>query len=305
MSTLIEVCGASHSGTTMLDLMLGNAPNAFSCGEVYQWFRPWRTHHFEIDCACGENPCPYWSRIQDVKENIFHREAFQRFGVDYVVDSSKDICWILDSNLWGAENRIRVTNLLIWKQPIALAHSYWKRGWSISDAIHGFVRYHTRFFETGLPFFTVYFPDLTREPKTKLEEICNVLGMNYFEGKESFWTKRHHHLFGSGGIRRQVQQGRSRIDTVQEFPDAFLTAIKPFAKEIEGEDIGLILSILREHDISNFISAEISFLPSGLVPNPSVKRPLWYYMDRIRRLYKRYFPEPWAPNLYVSQPNDQ
>jgi hypothetical protein len=43
---LILVCGAARSGTTMLDLMLGNSPDVFSYGEIYALFRPFRTHHF-------------------------------------------------------------------------------------------------------------------------------------------------------------------------------------------------------------------------------------------------------------------
>ena len=68
MPTLIKICGAARSGTTMLDLMLGNASDAFSCGEVNARFRPWRSHHFNPECRCGQNPCQIWAEIADVPE---------------------------------------------------------------------------------------------------------------------------------------------------------------------------------------------------------------------------------------------
>jgi LPS sulfotransferase NodH len=70
--TLILVCGTARSGSTMLDVMLGNAPDAFSCGEVSSWFRPYRKQHFQIECHCGQRPCPIWEKIKDIPENIFH-----------------------------------------------------------------------------------------------------------------------------------------------------------------------------------------------------------------------------------------
>lgn len=69
--TLINILGAGRSGTTMLDLMLGNDNNSFSLGEVHAWFRPFRKHHFEIDCNCGNKNCNYWTEVKNLKEKLF------------------------------------------------------------------------------------------------------------------------------------------------------------------------------------------------------------------------------------------
>jgi hypothetical protein len=58
MKKLINIYGTARSGSTMLDLILGNDPKGFSLGEVANWFYPWRTHHFDIKCGCGIYPCP-------------------------------------------------------------------------------------------------------------------------------------------------------------------------------------------------------------------------------------------------------
>jgi hypothetical protein len=176
VATLINVCGATRSGTTMLDLMLGNAPDAFSCGEVYAWFRPWKMHHFGLECRCGENPCPIWESIKNVPENQFHAIVFRELGVKFVIDSSKELCWLIDTQKWAVANGIKVFKLLLWQNPINLAYSHWKRDRGLADWRSEFVKYYTKFFETGLPFRSVCCDDLVSNPQGKLEEICAAGG---------------------------------------------------------------------------------------------------------------------------------
>lgn len=56
MATLINICGATRSGTTVPDLKLGNGRDAFSCGEAHALFRPWLLHHFRANWQCGQVP---------------------------------------------------------------------------------------------------------------------------------------------------------------------------------------------------------------------------------------------------------
>lgn len=73
----------------MVELMLGNDQRAFSLGEVYAWFRPFRTHHSKIICSCGQENC-LWDKLKNIKEHEFHKKAFEVLNVDILVDSSKN-----------------------------------------------------------------------------------------------------------------------------------------------------------------------------------------------------------------------
>ena len=94
---LVMVLGASHSGTTMLDLMLGNNDATFSTGEVWAAFHPWRKHHFDPTCGCGEKPCAIWEQLLSLPEADFHHAAATQNDMHNVVDSSKDLSWIIDA----------------------------------------------------------------------------------------------------------------------------------------------------------------------------------------------------------------
>jgi len=67
---VIQVGGTSYSGSTLLDLMLSNAEDAFSCGEVYALFRPHKPHHFNPDCSCQQAACKVWPEARRQGEKI-------------------------------------------------------------------------------------------------------------------------------------------------------------------------------------------------------------------------------------------
>lgn len=288
MAALVNVCGTTRSGTTMLDLMLGNTPDAFSCGEVYAWFRPWRKHHFRIECRCGQRPCPIWERIKDVRESRFHATVAEKLHVNYVIDSSKELCWLIDTQEWGVANGFKVFKLLLWKNPIDLAYSNWKRGTGLTGWRHEFVTYYNKFFQTGLPFRSVYFNDLVSDPQRKLSEICAAVGMPYFDGKERFWEKQHHHLFGSHGTYKQVVAKTSTIRASETFPPEFEAHIETLSRQIADDpEVQHILETLQQAEISSNGSFRTED-PSLLADKPY---PIWYYVRKVKQAFRRHFPE--------------
>jgi len=284
MPTLINVCGAARSGTTMLDLMLGHSPAAFSCGEVYARFRPWQAHHFHPRCRCGQDPCPVWERIGHGPQSRFHAHVCAELGVNFVVDSSKDLCWLLDTQKWALATGLRVYKILLWKRPLSLAYSHWKRTGDPHAWRREFVGYYTRFFETGLPFHSIYFNDLVANPPRMLAAICAAVGMPYFDGQERFWEKQHHHLFGSHGVYEQTVSPNPAIRASESYPPEFTAHIADLERRIEADaEIQRLLATLRRARIP----------PSGGFGPDSQRtgrKPYWYYLRRARQTAYRYWP---------------
>jgi len=286
--TLILVCGAARSGTTMLDLMLGNTDVAFSCGEIYAYFRPFRAHHFEPVCSCGDSACRIWTRIGDCPEERFHAEVFDRLGVRFVIDSSKDLRWVLDSNVWAQSADIAVANVLIWKEPMSLAFSHWKRGRPVGSFRRHFLNYYERFLRLGLPFVSVPYGELVSNPTVVLERLHRILGMPYETGREQFWEKQHHHFFGSAGTTSQARTGGSEIRAGENYPDAFVRAFSEFWREPDGDPrLARVIREIRTQDYSRI---------AGRVPDvPRIesghRKPVWYYRHSLKAIYRRRFPE--------------
>jgi hypothetical protein len=208
-------------------------------------------------------------------------------GVDFVIDSSKELCWVIDTQKWAVARGIKVFNLLLWKNPIDLAYSHWKRGRGLTDWRRPFVSYYSKLLETRLPFRSIYFNDLVSDPQRKLAEICAVVGMPYFDGKERFWEKQHHHLFGSHGVYRQVADKDSTIKASETFPPEFKAHLDTLSQQItEDSKVQQILETLQQAEISSsqeFSAEDQEFL----IGKPY---PLWYYAMKARQVFRRHFP---------------
>jgi hypothetical protein len=283
---LINICGTARSGSTMVDLMLGNDLRAFSLGEVHAWFRPFRTHHFKIVCSCGENNCP-WDKLKDLSELEFYQKCFSILDVDILVDSSKSLPWVIDNNIRARKEGFSVYNILLYKDPVSFFYSFWKRGISIEHARkYEFIIYYKRFFQANLPFISLNYNQLVSDPAKTLEQLCQILSIPYFEGKEKFWEKEHHHLFGSRGTRRQVENSKSKIRKNDEYPDEFKKIIPAIESDNENDKLfQSILSNLKAHEMQ-----EIDLL------NNTVYKPIWYYPLKVKQKIRRQFPEEWKYN---------
>jgi len=287
LKTLINICGSERSGSTMLDLILGNDPGAFSCGEVYALYHPWRKHHFRPVCGCGEE-CEYLQAFKGVRQEQFHNLLFEHFDYSWVVDSSKDLCWVVDNQNWVIRNGGRVLNLVIWKHPTTFCLSFLKRGEGPEHWRGVFLEYYRRFLETDLPFVSLCYDDFVNAPEDHLAKLCDLTGMNNFPGKMHFWEKTHHQLFGSGGTARQVQDGASEIFRRDENLDRFADEIKSVEKKLKGDIIvNEVIAALRKRELSlNEPGPEENFNTDR-----SGNKKLWYYSHKALLTFKRYFPE--------------
>ena len=68
---VVYIAGAGHSGSTVLDIALGNHPEIVSVGELHKLHRSgWKTAE-NRRCSCGEavHECPRWSAIRESWES--------------------------------------------------------------------------------------------------------------------------------------------------------------------------------------------------------------------------------------------
>ncbi len=282
--TLINIFGAGRSGTTMLDLMLGNDDKSFSLGEVHAWFRPYREHHFKIICSCGQNPCPYWEKIQNISEQEFHKKTFELLNVDFLIDSSKNLNWGIDNNIWGMHNDIRVYNILLYKNPINYIYSIWKRGEDVDKAVYRYTTYYQRFFQTHLPYVSIEYEELVKNTDDILKQLCKITGQKYFTKKKNFWEKVHHHAFGSMGTRKQIESGDSSIRENEIFPEEYQKLIPEIEKELQENK-----SFVRIHE--QLLSNDIKYGYKS--NNKSINKPFWYYLHNLKAFYRKNFPSKW------------
>jgi len=230
---IILVCGLSHSGTTLVDAMLGNDKNGFSCGELYSLYtKPPR----QLKCSCCvSGKCSFWSKLTTVPKSSIH-EYFLNY-YDFIVDSSKFLPWVEHSIKshhlhCGNLKEIKIVKLvLVQRTPEETFYSFWKRRMgrghgNIELFVRNSKRYYSNFLKLDFPFIQVSLNSLLKDPKEKnFQKLCAEVGIPWMNGKRAFWTDHRHRLHGSGkvaAIMRNLIPSKfyspPQLETIKNFP---------------------------------------------------------------------------------------
>lgn len=279
MSTLINILGAERTGSTMLDVMIGNGQDCFSVGEIAFWYRPMRDHDFKLNCSCKKENCEFWQERKKVKEkNIFNLLLKEN---RVVVDSSKSLVWVID-NFDYLNKKHEVFNIVIWKDPISVAYSHFKRGEDIIEFHEKFITYYQNIIDLKIPFTSISYDQLYKDSSSVIKRICKTHGITYTEGQERFWeNSAHHFLHGSHSVREQMGKKSTFYNEKKENKD-FLNFIKTHKHLLENEKT---LKTIEQLESRSIMEVE----PERFLETP--QKPLWYYVKKIGRALKRYFPE--------------
>ena len=196
MKKIIFIGGVSYSGTTLLDMILSNDINGFSCGELSSLFYKRQHHHNKYKCGCGNPDCKIWDDVISNGKSKIYETIFKMFpNISFIVDSSKDPMWINEQSNILYRTNIQVKNILIYKKPIESAYSFQKRGrFNLFES--SWVNYHRLYFTLVKNYFTIKYSDLVLNNDI-LKQICNDIQIPYFHNKLKYWQKTHHTLFGN------------------------------------------------------------------------------------------------------------
>jgi len=281
---VVLIAGTGRSGSTLLGLVLGTGPDAFHLGEVDALYRPWRAHHHTLECRLCGTDCAVWRRLAGLPARHLHLGVAERLEVDLVVDSSKSLPWIWDVGRWARSDGLAVRHVAVWKDPVDLAYSIWKRGGEAGEWERVFVSYYRRYFELGFDAVSVNYRRFAERPEDGLRRLSAALGIPDRPERLRFWEADHHHLFGTGSIDLGSPSPIRPTRRSAEFEEAWERAPAPGAgaralvAALEAREAGL-----RE--------------PAGRPP-PRRTPPLWYYKGRALRALRRYRPQPWAPPVF-------
>ncbi len=90
MSKVVFIAGATRSGTTLADILIGNLPGYFSCGELmYFSLNGLSANEY---CACGQHvlTCNFWKQVASIwdKRRVLTIEEYNRIYFHYLKNKS-------------------------------------------------------------------------------------------------------------------------------------------------------------------------------------------------------------------------
>jgi hypothetical protein len=263
---VIFVGSTPFSGSTFFHMILANDPRGFSCGEVRSLFQPRAAHHIKPECGCGNEQCDVWTRVHHGGEDNLYETIFGLFPeVEFIVDSSKSPFWIRSQSERLSRKGIEVKNIVIWKTPLEFAYSCKRRAYK-KDWDKEWITYYRLYATLVDHWRSVAYRPLTRDPAV-LERACDYLGIPHFQGKERFWEKTQHALFGNYSARFHLyseDQARHFLGdpTLQgkmaHYRSIYYETVGDAAlrEEVEAtvnsdESFGGLESLLIAHDVTN------------------------------------------------------
>jgi len=226
MRKVIFVGSAPFSGSTLLAMIVGNDARGFTCGEAQNFLLPTKKFHPTLVCGCGDRECGLWQQLRKSGPEKLYETVFRTYPqTDFIVDSSKNPFWIHAQSKFLKKIGIETRNILIWKSPLEIAHSFQKRG-RYQQWERSWVNYHRLYFSIIRDWRAIRYKDLASD-NGKLGEVCKYLEIPYFPKKDHYWEKIHHVIGGNYSAKIHLHHEGS--------PD-FAYAIKQ-DRSLTGENI--------------------------------------------------------------------
>jgi len=196
--TVVFVLSETRSGSTWLSYVLGSHRNVAHLGEYHRPF----TFPGHVACRLCEakgQPCPVFHGIEAIAADEAFDFAFDRLGVDVLVDCSKSLEWT--ARFLARGYAVKVVHLL--RDPKGWYASERKREpmtpeqglrrWNATnECIDRFVR------ERRLEHVRVLYEDLAADPLRGFPPLCAFLGFPFEPQSLRYWDKEHHGLGANG-----------------------------------------------------------------------------------------------------------
>jgi sulfotransferase family protein len=228
---VIYIAGASHSGSTLLDMMLNAHPEIISVGELLKLNRVKRSKSGKpkfARCSCGAAGllrCEFWSRVNertllshgtsladlDLNDcrhpaegpdanSILFRAISEVSGKEFVVDSSKMPRRL--KHLMGFDE-LNVYAIHLVRDPRGqIASVIAKNGLMKSILYHEVVHAQTRSALKSVPHSIARYEDLVSTPEKTLGQILEPLGLR-FDPRQLQWAEQVKHSFAGNHVRKQ------------------------------------------------------------------------------------------------------
>ena len=239
MIKVIFIASLSHSGSTLLDLMLNAHPDVTSVGELKQLGRFARLEksNRRLRCTCGAESlltCEFWKGVGAVTEAATGRNIgklnvedyqnqksfaednaalFQAIstvsGKSYVVDSSKHVTRLA---LLIENPALDVFPVFLLRDPKGQICSSQKSSLSLVKLIGNYVRTNREIYELvrDRPHSVVRYEQLVRSPEPVLTALMGDLGLP-FDPRQLEWASQIRHNVGGNGMRRS-QSSELKLD---------------------------------------------------------------------------------------------
>lgn len=221
--TVVYIVATTHSGSTLIDVMLGSHSKGTSLGEFMR-SKKFGKVPIEDRCKCCRRSCAHWNKFCEDKKRIKspHEAAFNAFETPIIIDSSKKVKW-LNRTIPRLPEDIDYKIIRLYRS--FGGNLYTPYLGKSPDKISGKFEikknliYHrkldktiNRVAENSSGVAIVYYEDLAKYPEETLKDLCLFLDIEFEKGMLSYWKYDHHLTWGSSTTIGLIKRYQNRKD---------------------------------------------------------------------------------------------
>jgi len=271
---LILIMAPSHSGSTLVDLVISSATEAFGLGEIHAIRKDkYKSREVPI-CSIHHENCTFWneSRWNKIENYLIQnrvKRQLSRFinyryklydylmkesGKRVLIDSSKYPEWVQYSMKKIKQTNIEVYLVYLLRDPRAICNSWHRKypEWSmdkiISEHKANLKKMNNVFEEAAVKKIKVYYEDIATEPNHSFGRLFSFMNENYSQDYIKYWQYEHHHIGGNSGTKSLIHKyqssssGNINKNTKSYYEDHELTIKhdERWRRELSKESLSLI-----------------------------------------------------------------
>ncbi|MEO1040249.1 MAG: sulfotransferase [Pseudomonadota bacterium] len=214
----IMVCGAGHSGSTLLGFLLGGCRGAFYIGEgakiryLHDPAKPLRKRACKM---CGED-CPVWSRFSWEQTAPLYPQIAALTGARTIVDTTKNPKWIGARAREQASLQARASLILLQRDGRAVVNSRLRKyperdpETQIQAWVEQMQRSQVLYDAFDGPKLMLRYEELASEPESTARRLCDFAELDYDPAMLRFHEREHHPLGGNNGTQYLAAQGTAK-----------------------------------------------------------------------------------------------
>lgn len=234
----VAICGAGHSGSTLLGLTLGSHSRCFYAGEAKKstFFGDASVPRKKRACKlCGED-CPVWGGFTPPPEPDLYEMLARVTGKPVIVDSTKAVSWIRERAAELARVGVPQKRLFVTRDGRAVVNSRLRkyRGSDPGELVDHWVQQiratEALIAERPEDALRVRYEALATEPEATLRSVCAFLGLSFEERMLHYEQGEHHPLGGNAGTQSVVARAAHADDALVSVP----ARSRDFYAPIEG-----------------------------------------------------------------------
>lgn len=227
---IVYIVGVGHSGSTLLDLVLGSHSQIESMGEVRHIVHSRMTLDPGRNCPCGARikDCAYWNGMMremngpmegDEALDAYHlfKAVLAMTGKSRVCDSSKHMTWLRMYLSRPDLFNVRIVHLV--RDPRAVAYSRYRRQGAYYRLIVRSLLIHRAmlsFLRRRQGWVRVRYEDVARRPREELPRLMAALGFEAEEQQYRFSDRVHHTMHGNTMRWKKGQEIREDTGYLEE-----------------------------------------------------------------------------------------